>query len=99
MTVKQLHDELAAVGLAVAGNAAGTAPQFGAATVAQLKAFEQRYNLPLTDNLDPTTAGVLTLSALAGTEGDRTKLRSKLQEAVNKVPNSPAYNYWLARYA
>jgi len=97
--VKQLHDELAAVGLPVAGAESGATPQFGSATSTQLKAFQNRYQLPVTGNLDPATGGVLSLSAVVATEADRSKLRTELANMVNDAPNSPAYNYWLARYA
>jgi peptidoglycan hydrolase-like protein with peptidoglycan-binding domain len=97
--VKQLQDELAAVGLSITGTEAGPTPQFGQATSAQLKAFQQRYQLSVTGNLDPATGGVLSLSALVATEADRSKLRTELANMVNDVPDSPAYNYWLARYA
>src|SRR5712692_10930589 len=97
--INQLHAELAAIGLPVVGAETGATPQFGAATSAQLKAFQDRYRLPVTGNLDPATGGILTLAALAATENDRSKLRAGLKNAVNAVPNSPPYNYWLARYA
>jgi hypothetical protein len=41
----------------------------------------------------------MSLSALVTTEGDRSKLREKLRNALNNVPDSPEYNYWLARSA
>lgn len=97
--IKQLHDELSAVGLAVAGTEVGATPVFGAVTSAQLKTFQARYNLQATGNLDPTTGGLLTVSALVATEGDRSNVQAGLQGALNKVANAPEYNYWLARYA
>src|SRR5207244_12919573 len=39
------------------------------------------------------------LAALVATEPDRTKLRTQLANMVDNVPDSPDYNYWLARYA
>jgi hypothetical protein len=94
-----LHTELAAIGLPVVGTEAGAAPQFGEATSARLRAFQERYKLPVTGDLDPTTGGVLALSALVSTETDRAKLRTELANAVNNVPNVAEYDYWLARYA
>jgi Tc toxin complex TcA C-terminal TcB-binding domain/PKD domain/Putative peptidoglycan binding domain len=98
-TIKLLHDELLTMGLPVAGVEVGATPQFGSATSEQLKIFQGRYKLPVTGNLDPTTGGILSLSALVATETDRTKLRTELASMVNNVPDSPQYNYWLARYA
>jgi hypothetical protein len=98
-TIKTLHTELATIGLRVAGAEAKGTPRFGKATSAKLKAFQERYKLPVNGNLDPTTGGVLTLSALVATEADRSTLREKLKNAVANAPSSPEYNYWLARYA
>ena len=36
---------------------------------------------------------------MVATESDRSKLRAKLKDAVNKVPNSFEYNYWVGRTA
>jgi hypothetical protein len=98
-TIKQLHGELAAIGLPVVGTESGDIPQFGTATSAQLKTFQNRYKLPVTGNLDSTTGGVLSLSALVATETNRAKLRTELANMTNSVPDSPEYNYWFARYA
>ena len=98
-TIKQLQGELSAVGLAVTRAEAGTTPQFGQDTSAQLKAFQLRYGLEASGDLSPTSGGVLYLAALVAAEGDRAKLQAALKDAVGKVPNSPEYNYWLARYA
>jgi hypothetical protein len=98
-TIKALHTELAAIGLPVVGAEAGATPQFAEATSAQLKAFQERYKLPVNGNLDPTTGGILTLAAVVATESERSTLREKLKNAVNAVPSSPDYNYWLARFA
>jgi hypothetical protein len=97
--VNQLQDELAAVGFAVTGTEAGATPQFGKATSMQLKAFQTRYQFEATGDLEPTIGAILTNAALVATESDRTKLREKLKSAVNAVPNSPRYDYWLARFA
>jgi hypothetical protein len=53
----------------------------------------------VTGNLDPVTGRVLSLSALVTKETDRAKLRTELGAMVNDAPDSPAFNYWLARYA
>jgi hypothetical protein len=98
-TVKQLHDELAAIGMPVAAAETGATPVFGTDTSARLKDLQERYKLPVRGNLDPVTGGILTLSALAATETDKTKLKALLKGAVDNVPNSPDYNNWLARYA
>src|SRR5216683_4573273 len=98
-TTRQLHSELAAVGMPVAGVEAGATPQFGPATSAQLKQFQQRYGLPADEVLDPTTGGVLALVAMVATETDRAKLRTELRRAKGQVAHSPQFNYWLARSA
>jgi peptidoglycan hydrolase-like protein with peptidoglycan-binding domain len=98
-TIKQLHDGLAAIGFKVVGEEAGPNPRFGTATIAQLKTFQQRYKLPVTGELDPTSGGVLSLAALVATESDRAAVQAKLKQAMNNVPNSQLYSYWLARYA
>jgi hypothetical protein len=90
---------LGKVGLPVTESEGGGTPQFGAATAGQLNAFEARYGLPVKNELNPTNGGVLYLASLAGTETDRTKLQAELKDSVGKVPDSPEYNYWLARYA
>ena len=87
------------VGLPVGGTEGSDATKFGAATSDELKLFQDRYHLPVTGNLDPATGGILSLSALVATEPDRTKLRTELTNMVDNVPDSPDYNYWLARYA
>src|SRR5438552_2673727 len=98
-TIKTLHTELTAVGLPVIGTEGSDATKFGAATSDELKLFQDRYHLPVTGNLDPATGGILSLSALVATEPDRAKLRTELANMANNVPDSPEYNYWLARYA
>src|SRR5437762_6586823 len=98
-TIKALHTELTAVGLPVIGTEGSDATKFGAATSDELKLFQDRYHLPVTGNLDPATGGILSLSALVATEPDRAKLRTQLANMVDAVPDSPEYNYWLARYA
>jgi peptidoglycan hydrolase-like protein with peptidoglycan-binding domain len=98
-TIRTLQSELANVGLAVAGGDTGDTPTFGEATSARAKNFQERYRLPVTGSVDPATGNILSLSALVATETDRSKLRAALESAVNVVPNSPDYNYWLARYA
>ena len=98
-TIKTLHTELTAVGLPVVGTEGSDATKFGPATSDELKLFQDRYQLPVTGNLDPATGGVLSLSALVATEPDRAKLRTELANMVNNVPDSPEYNYWLARYS
>jgi peptidoglycan hydrolase-like protein with peptidoglycan-binding domain len=97
--IKQLQSELAAVGLSVTGSEVGATPVFSAATSAQLRTFQTRYSLPVTGNLDSATGGILTLAALVASEGDRSKVQAGLQSSLNKVADSPEYNYWLARYA
>jgi peptidoglycan hydrolase-like protein with peptidoglycan-binding domain len=98
-TLKQLHTELAAVGLPVLGAEATGTPQFGPETVDRVRAFQKLHGLPATGALDPTTGGVMALAALVTTESDPSKLRDGLRAAQSKVPNSPQYNYMLARSA
>jgi peptidoglycan hydrolase-like protein with peptidoglycan-binding domain len=95
--IRQLHAELAAAGLPV--GVAPTAGPFLTAARTSVSAFQKRHNLSPTGIVDPTTAGILTLSALVISEGDRSKLRVGLRNGLNRVPGSPEYNYWLARYA
>src|SRR6266404_7761060 len=97
-TIRQLHHELAVNGFSVAGTES-TSETFGPDTEARVRDFQSRYKLAVTGTLDQVTGGILALSTLVTTESDRTKLRAELKDAVNKVPNSPEYNYWLARYA
>jgi peptidoglycan hydrolase-like protein with peptidoglycan-binding domain len=98
-TIAQLHAELAAVGLPVAGSEATVAPQFGPETQARVAAFQQLYGLPVTSTVDPTTGALMTLAALVSTESDRGKLRAGLRSAQGRVADSPHYDYWLARCA
>ena len=97
--ITQLHTELRSVGLPVAGPETGATPRFGPATSAQIKAFQQRLKLSVDGNLTPETGALVSLTALVATESDRSKLQAGLQGAANAVPDSPQYNYWLARYA
>src|SRR5438309_3149850 len=97
-TIRTLHTELAAVGLSV-GVGEATDTRFGSDTQARVREFQKLYRLPETGDVDPATGGILSLSALVATEGDRTKVRAELTDAINKVPNSTEYNTWLARYA
>jgi peptidoglycan hydrolase-like protein with peptidoglycan-binding domain len=98
-TIRTLQTELATVGLPVVGAEAGDTPRFGADTQARVREFQKRYRLPETEEVDEGTGGVMSLSAVVPTESDRSQLREKLKNAVNDVPDSPEYNYWLARYA
>jgi hypothetical protein len=98
-TIKALHTELAAVGLPVGGADASATPRFGSDTETRVRDFQSRYHLSADGTVTPTTGGVLVLAALAATQGDRSRLRTELKNAVHNVPNSPEYNYWLARYA
>ena len=95
-TIRTLHSEPTAVGLPVVGAEADGTPRFGTDTQARVREFQQRYRLRETGDVDSATDGV---AALVATESDRSQLREKLQNAVNDVPDSPEYNYWLARYA
>jgi hypothetical protein len=94
-----LHTELANVGLPVVGAEAKGTPQFGSETVDRVRAFQKLHDLPVTGAVDPTTGGIMTLSAMVLTESDRDKLQNSLREAEGKVPNSPQYNLMLARSA
>ncbi len=98
-TTRQLHGELAAVGMPVAGVDVGPTPQFGPASSAQLRQFQQLYGLPADGVLTPTAGGVLALAAMVATEPDRAKLRAALRATQGQVPDSPLFTYWLARYA
>jgi hypothetical protein len=98
-TIRTLHTELTAVGLPVIGTDGSDATKSGAATSDDVKLFQDRYHLPVTGEFDSTTGGVRSLAALVATEPDRTKLQTELANMVNNVPDSPQYNYWLARYA
>jgi hypothetical protein len=94
-----LHGELAAIGLPVVGEDIEARPRFGSETTARVREFQRLHSLSETGKVDPATGGIMSLSALVTTEGDRSKLRKKLKNAVDSVPNSLEYNYWLARYA
>jgi peptidoglycan hydrolase-like protein with peptidoglycan-binding domain len=93
-----LHRELALVGSPVAGTEA-SGRTYGAATEASVREFQKRFGLRETGELDPASGGIMALAAMVTEEGDREKLRRELRDAVNRVPNSPEYAYWLARYA
>jgi hypothetical protein len=97
-TIRTLHSELAAVGLPVNGSET-TDTRFGSDTEARVREFQKLHHLPETGEVDPATDGIMSLSALVATEGDQNKLRAELKDAIDEVPNSPEYNYWLARYA
>lgn len=86
-TIRARHRELAANGLPVSGTEPAGA-HFGPDTVARLHEFQSRHGLAVTDTLTPDTAGVLALSTFVTTESDRTKLRTKLKDATDKVPKS-----------
>jgi len=98
-TIRALHGELAAVGLPVVGEDSEGRPRFGSETKARVSEFQRLHGLSETGKVDPATGGIMSLSALVTAEGDRSKLRKKLKKAVDTVPNSPEYNYWLARSA
>lgn len=98
-TIRQLHVELAAIGLPVAATETGAAASFGQATAERLKRFQKRYGLPAQGNLDPTTGALLTLTALVATETDPAKLRSALAGARTALTGSAIYDQWLARFA
>jgi peptidoglycan hydrolase-like protein with peptidoglycan-binding domain len=98
-TTRRLQAELSALGMPVADGEADGAPRFGSATADRLKQFQQLYGLPVDGALNPTTGGVLTLAAMVAAETDHARLRTELRAAQGQVPNSPQYNYWLARYA
>ena len=98
-TIRTLQTELTAVGLPVIGAEADTTPRFGTDTQARVREYQHQYGLQETGDVDPGTGGLMSLSVLVATESDRSQLREKLQNAVNDVPDSPEYNYWLARYA
>ena len=95
-TIRTLHSEPTAVGLPVVGAEADGTPRFGTDTQARVREFQQRYRLRETGDVDSATDGV---AALVATESDRSQLRDKLKNALNDVPDSPEYNYWLARDA
>src|SRR5438046_7571501 len=97
-TIRTLHSELAAVGLRVNGTET-TDTRFGSETEARVREFQKLHHLPETGEVDPATDGIMSLSALVATEGDRAKLQTELKDAVDKVPDSPEYNYWLSRSA
>src|SRR5205809_5896654 len=97
-TIRALHHELSVNGFPVADSETGGA-NFGPATEARVREFQSRHDLATTGALDQVTGGVLALSTLVATESDRAKLRAELKDAVDQVPNSPEYSYWLARYA
>src|SRR6516164_2461552 len=98
-TIRTLQSELTAVGLPVVGAEAGGTPRFGTDTQARVREFQKRYGLGETGDVDPGTGGVMSLSALVATQSDRSQLREKLKSALNDVPDSSEYNYWLARDA
>jgi hypothetical protein len=98
-TITALHSELATVGLPVRGAEVSGTPTFGTDTQARVREFQELYRLPETGDVDPTTGGVMSLASLVATEGNRNSLKAKLVAAIDQVPNSPEYNYWLARYA
>jgi peptidoglycan hydrolase-like protein with peptidoglycan-binding domain len=98
-TLKQLHTELAAVGLPVLGAEATDTPQFGSETENRIRAFQKLHGLPVTGAVDPTTGGVMALAAMVTTESDPSKLRAGLRAAQGKLPNSPQYDYMLFRSA
>src|SRR5262245_56017368 len=92
-TLKQLHSELAAVGLPVLGAEANGTPQFGPETEDRVRAFQKLHGLRVTGKVDPTTGGYVALVALVTTESDPSKLQAGLRAAQGKVPDSPQYNY------
>jgi hypothetical protein len=98
-TIRALHAELNAVGFRVEGADASGTPRFGMDTYARVREFQILHRLSPTGDVDPLTGAVMSLSALAATERDRTRLRAALREAEGAVAASPDYEYWLARYA
>jgi peptidoglycan hydrolase-like protein with peptidoglycan-binding domain len=98
-TIRTLQTELAALVFPVVGAEADGTSRFGTDTQARVREFQQRYGLPEAGDADAATGGVMSLSALVATESDRSPLREELKNAVNHVPDSPEYNYSLARDA
>ncbi len=96
--VRSLHKQLTAVGLPVTGKEAGRNPTFGPTTKATVKAFQQRFHLPVTGKADAVTTAVLTLAQTVTSEQDPAALQKKIKKAAT-ASTSPAYSYWIARYA
>src|SRR5437762_13732049 len=82
-TIRALHHELAVNGFPVADTETVGA-NFGSDTEARLRQFQSRHGLATPGALDQVTGGVLTLSTLVSTEGDRTKLRADLKDIVGE---------------
>ncbi len=97
--VDALHAELGAIGLTVRGDEAGDQPTFGVETAENLAHFQERYRLPANGQLDPTTGGILSLTALVTTERDPVRLRERLTDARGAVVGSAKYDEWLGRFA
>jgi hypothetical protein len=98
-TLRSLHGDLAAIGLPVSRKEAGTRPAFGAETVGRVKAFQERYRLPVTGKVDSATGATLKLAALVATEADPAVLSKKLTAAAAAGPDSPLYKSFVARAA
>ena len=96
--VSNLHRELALLGGSVAQTET-TRKTFGASTEASVREFQKRVGLRETGEVDAATGGIMALAARVIEEGNRAKLRQELRSALDRVPNSPEYAYWLARYA
>jgi len=96
--VNALHAELATIGFPVNGSEVFGTPTFGSATQARVRDFQTLYSIPATGDLDPVTGGIMFLASQVSTQADRNALKTALKGAIDKVPNSRDYNYWLARY-
>lgn len=96
-TLKQLHTELAAVGLPVIGAEATGTAQFGPETQARVRTFQQLHGLPVTATVDPTTGGIMTLAALGQRRATATSCGPDCARPKARSPiRRPTTTGWLA---
>src|SRR5262249_5688670 len=81
-TLKQLHTELAAVGLPVLGAEATGTSQFGSETEDRVRAVQKLHGLPAPDAVDPTTYDVMTPPATPAMSSHKDKLQAGFRSGV-----------------
>ena len=97
--VRELHEQLLAIGAPIASNEQ-TATTFGPSTVAAVRAFRQRHGLPAGDAVDLSTGRLMHVASVFAGAGDRVALRAAVREAASAADTSQSQElYWLARYA
>jgi murein L,D-transpeptidase YcbB/YkuD len=81
-TLKQLHTDLAAVGLPVLGAEATATLEFGTETGDRVRDFQKLHGLPAPGTVDPTTCDVMTPTATPAMSSHKNKLQAGFRACV-----------------